>query len=78
VLVEIEARGAATATSINVDLLNAKGDVLRALDVPAMTGDKVRMPLPVAALANSTYVLRIQAAAGEQQAQQWVAFRVAR
>jgi VWFA-related protein len=78
VLVEIEARGAAASPEIKVDLLNAKGDVLRALDVPAMTGDKVRMPLPVGALANSTYVLRIGATAGEHTTQQWVAFRVAR
>ena len=79
VLVEIETRGAdAEPAAIKVDLLNAKGDVLRALDVPAVTGDKVRMPLPVAALANSTYVLRIEATAGEQNTQQWVAFRVAR
>jgi VWFA-related protein len=77
VLVEIEARGGASP-AIKVDLLNAKGDVLRALDVPAMTGNKVRMPLPVGALANSTYVLRVQANAGEHSAQQWVAFRVAR
>ena len=77
VLVEIEASSDEPRT-IKVDLLNAKGDVLRALDVPAMTGDKVRMPLPVSALANSTYILRIEATAGEQSAQQWVAFRVAR
>ena len=77
VLVEIEASGEEPRT-IKVDLLNAKGDVLRALDVPAMTGDKVRMPLPVSALANSTYILRVAATAGEQNAQQWVAFRVAR
>ena len=36
------------------------------------------MPLPVASLANSTYVLRIEATAGEQSTQQWVAFRIAR
>jgi hypothetical protein len=36
------------------------------------------MPLPVSSLANSTYVLRIEATAGEQTSQQWVAFRVAR
>jgi VWFA-related protein len=79
VLVELEARGdGADSTSITVDLLNAKGDVLRALDVPATTQGKVRMTLPVAALANSTYLLRVEAAAGELSAQQWVAFRVAR
>ena len=77
VLVEIEASGEASPT-IKVDLLNAKGDVLRALDVPALSGNKVRMPLPVGALANSTYILRVEASAGEQNAQQWVAFRVAR
>jgi VWFA-related protein len=79
VLVEIEARGADQASpSIKVDLLNAKGDLLRSLDVPPVTGDKVRMPLPVSALANSTYVLRVEASAGERRAEQWVAFRVAR
>jgi VWFA-related protein len=77
VLVEIEARGEPSPT-LKVDLLNARGDVLRALDAPAMTGNRVRVPLPVSALANSTYVLRVEAAAGEQTAQQWVAFRVAR
>jgi VWFA-related protein len=79
VLVEIEARGADTVPpSIKVDLLNAKGDLLRSLDVPPVTGDKVRMPLPVSALANSTYVLRVEATAGARRAEQWVAFRVAR
>ena len=77
VLVEISASGEA-APEIKVDLLNAKGDVLRALDVPPVTGNKVRMPLPVGALANSTYVLRVEATAGEHTSQQWVAFRVAR
>ena len=41
------------------------------------TGD-LRMPLPVASLANSTYVLRIEATAGDETTQQWIAFRVAR
>ena len=79
VLVEIETQAPeGQASAITVDLLNAKGDVLRALDVPPVVGGKVRMPLPVGALANSTYVLRIEAAAGDQTAEQWVAFRVAR
>ena len=77
VLVEISASGEASP-EIKVDLLNAKGDVLRALDVPPVTGNKVRMPLPVGALANSTYVLRVEATSGEHTSQQWVAFRVAR
>ena len=79
VLVEIEAQAPEGQTpAITVELLNAKGDVLRALDVPPVVGGKVRMPLPVGSLANSTYVLRIEAAAGDRAAEQWVAFRVAR
>ena len=34
--------------------------------------------LPVASLAQSTYVLRIEATAGDETAQQWMAFRVVR
>jgi VWFA-related protein len=79
VLVEIECQAQdGLSPQIKVDLLNARGDVLRALEAPALTGGRLRMILPVASLANSTYVLRIEAAAGEQTAQQWVAFRVAR
>jgi hypothetical protein len=79
VLVELEAQVPDGQTpKLKVDLLNAKGDVLRGLDVPPANGGKVRLSLPVAALANSTYVLRVEATAGVESAQQWVAFRVAR
>jgi len=79
VLVELEAQGTdGQPPDIKVELLNAKGDLLRALDVPAVVNGKVRMPLPVNALANSTYVLKVEATAGSESAQQWVAFRVAR
>jgi VWFA-related protein len=79
VLVEIEVQVPDGQTpELKVDLLNAKGDVLRPLDVPPVSGGKVRMPLPVAALANSTYILRVEGIAGPESAQQWVAFRVAR
>jgi len=79
VLLEVECRAPEGVTpQIKVDLLNQKGDVLRPLDPPAMSDGRGRMQLPVNALANSTYVLRIEAAAGEQTTQQWVAFRIAR
>jgi len=79
VLVEIECQAQdGLRPQIKVDLLNARGDVLRALEAPPLTDGRLRMTLPVSSLANSTYVLRIEAAAGEQTAQQWVAFRVAR
>jgi hypothetical protein len=79
VLIEIECQAEAGLTpQVKVDLLNAKGDLLRTLDGPPLTNGKLRLPLPVGSLANSTYVLRVEATAGEQSAQQWVAFRVAR
>ena len=79
VLVEIEwFSDAAEKPDLKVALLNAKGDFLRALDVPPPSEGRVRMPLPVSSLANSTYILRVHATAGESVAQQWVAFRVAR
>lgn len=63
---------------ITVDLLNAKGDTLRRLDMPPAPGNRFRMPVPVSSLANSTYVLKIEATTPNRVAQQWVAFRVAR
>jgi VWFA-related protein len=79
VLVEIEYQALGGQTpEIKVDLLNAKGDRLQTLPTPPPADGRVRMPLPVSSLANSTYVLRIEATAGEQTSQQWIAFRIAR
>ena len=79
VLVEIDYQAPDGQTpQIKVDLLNAKGELLRTLPTPPPADGRVRMPLPVSSLANSTYVLRIEAAAGEQATQQWVAFRIVR
>jgi VWFA-related protein len=79
VLVDIEYQALGGQTpEIKVDLLNAKGDLLRTLPASPPADGRVRLPLPLASLANSTYVLRVQASTGEQTAQQWVAFRVAR
>lgn len=78
VLVEIEYAAPGETPAVKVDLLNAKGDLLRALDTPAPSNGRLRMPLPVSSLANSTYILRVTATAGEHSTEQWVAFRVAR
>ena len=79
VLVEIEYQAFGGQTpEITVDLLNAKGDLLRTLPTSPPADGRLRMPLPINSLANSTYVLRIEAVAGNQSAQQWVAFRVVR
>ncbi len=66
-----------TTPDIKVELLNGKGDRLRVLDAPPLVDGRLRMTLPVAALAPSVYVLRVQASMGEQTAQQLAAFRVA-
>ena len=79
VLVELELRAPeGPEPQLKIDLLNGQGGVLRTLDAPVLAGGRGRMTLPVASLANSTYVLKIEATAGEQTTQQWVAFRVAR
>jgi len=79
VIVEIEYQALGGQTpEIKVDLLNAKGDLLRTLPTSPPADGRLRMPIPITSLANSTYVLRIQATAGEQITQQWIAFRVAR
>jgi len=79
VMVDIEVQApAGEAPTLKVELLNARGDVLRALDTPQLVDGRARMTLPVSSLANSTYVLRIEASAADQSAQQWVAFRIAR
>ncbi len=79
VLVEIEcAAPAGEAPQITVELLNAMGGVLRALEAPPLTNGRLRLPLPVSSLGNGTYILRATALSGEHAAEQWVAFRVAR
>ena len=79
VIVEIEYQAFGGQTpEIKVDLLNAKGDLLRTLPASPPADGKLRMPIPITSLANSTYVLRIEATAGEQSTQQWIAFRIAR
>ena len=79
VMIDIECLAPAGQTpQLTVDLLNAKGDRLRHLDAPALVDGRARLTLPVSSLANSTYVLRIEASAGDHSAEQWIAFRVAR
>lgn len=79
VLVEIEcAAPEGDQPQVKIDLLTAKGDLLQTLGAPPLASGRLRMPLPVSSLANAVYILRVTATAGEQSAEQWVAFRVAR
>ncbi|HET9704957.1 MAG TPA: VWA domain-containing protein [Vicinamibacterales bacterium] len=78
-LVEIECRARnAEVPLLKVELLNSSGGVLRALETPPLLDGRLRMPLTIGSLANGTYVLKVTALLGEQTAEQWVAFRVAR
>jgi VWFA-related protein len=79
VLIEIECQSpAGVVPQLKMDLLNAKGDFLQTLHNVSLDSGRARLALPLTSLANSTYVLRISASSGEQTAEQWVAFRVAR
>ncbi len=78
VLMDIECYAPhAESPELNVDLLNAKGDPLRALDIPPLVNGRTRIVVPVASLAPSVYVLRVRASAGERTVEQMAAFRVA-
>ncbi len=59
VLIDIEYQSVGQTPQIKVDLLNAKGDLLQTLATPPPADGRLRMLLPVASLAQSTYVLRI-------------------
>jgi len=60
VIVEIEYQALGGQTpQIKVDLLNAKGDLLRTLPASPPADGRLRLPIPITSLANSTYVLRI-------------------
>ena len=78
VLVDVECHAPdGLAPEVKVDLLNGKGDLLRALEAPALSPEGwLRLTLPVASLASSVYVLRVRVTAGEHTAQQLAAFRV--
>jgi VWFA-related protein len=79
VFVDLDVYGAdAAAPALSAHLLNAAGEKLTDLPVPAMTGSRARLTLPVASLAPSTYVLHIEATAGDASAHERVAFRVVR
>jgi VWFA-related protein len=67
----------AASPELNVDLLNAKGDPLRALDIPPLVNGRTRIVVPVASLAPSVYVLRVRVSDGERTVEQMAAFRVA-
>jgi VWFA-related protein len=77
VLMDVECYAPEAAMpELSIDLLNAKGDPLRALDIPPPVNGRTRIVVPVASLAPSIYVVRIRASDGERTVEQMAAFRV--
>jgi hypothetical protein len=59
-------------------VLTREGRELTALPVPALENGYARFELPVGSLGQGTYILRVRAAHGTEQAEQLTAVRVAR
>jgi len=77
VLVEIVCYHAGPETAdVAAQLLNAGGQTVIALAIPALVEGRARIEIPVASLAQGTYVFRVQARAGERRAEQLAAFRI--
>lgn len=66
------------APEVTAELTNQAGDSLAPLEVASTDGGRARVVLPLASLAPSTYVVRVDAAAGGDEATQQVAFTVSR
>ena len=77
VLMDVECYAESAAPELKIDLLNAKGDLLRALEIPPLVNGRTRVVVPVASLAPSIYILRVRASDGERTVEQMAAFRVA-
>jgi VWFA-related protein len=77
VIVEVECYAAEEqSTVVSAQLLNGKGETLIELGVLPAAGGKTRFSLPLSSLAPSTYVLRLDARAGEYEVQQRIAFQI--
>jgi hypothetical protein len=57
-------------------LTNSQGQTLATLPSTMVNGQLIRLDLPLASLAPSTYTMRVEVRAGEHQAVQVVAFTV--
>jgi VWFA-related protein len=77
VVVEVECYAPADAVlTLSAQLLNGQGKALTNLPIPPPIDGKSRLNLPLSSLAPSTYVLRVDARAGDKDVQQRSAFRV--
>ena len=75
--IDLACRGpAGEAPVLTAALTNREGRRLVGLDVPPLVNGRARLIIPLSSLAFSTYVLRIDAKAGEHEATQMSAFTV--
>jgi len=80
VLVDVQIRSPRPGDPVDFSahVQTREGRELSALPVPELQNGRVRFELPVGSLGQGTYILRLQAKVGAQEAEQNVAFRVAR
>jgi VWFA-related protein len=75
-LVELEYYSAGPPPELVTELLNQKGESLVTLPVPAGTGNKTRVEIPLQSLAPAVYVLRVRAKTADRQVEQHEPFRI--
>ena len=76
VVVDVETYAEGDAATLTAFLLNGRGERLTQLDASPLGNGRARFVLPLSSVALGTYVLRLQARAGEHDAYQRSAFRV--
>jgi hypothetical protein len=76
VIVDVECYADGDAATVTAQLLNGRGERLVDLTGPASSNGRSRFTLPLSMVAPGTYVLRLQARAGDHDTYQRSAFRV--
>jgi VWFA-related protein len=76
VLVDVECYADGQHATVTAQLLNGRGDRLTDLNPTVASDGRTRFTLPLSSVAPGTYVLRLQAHAGEHEIFQRSAFRV--
>ena len=73
---ELDAHSAGPPPELVTELLNQKGESLVTLPVPAGTGNKTQVEIPLQSLAPAVYVLRVRARTADRQVEQHEPFRI--
>jgi VWFA-related protein len=76
VVVDVDCYAESAGAVVTAQLLNGRGERLTDLDAASVSDGRARVTLPLSSVAPGTYVLRLQARAGDHDAYQRSAFRV--